>query len=319
MTITQKLMQIVGERVLENEPMSKHTNFRIGGRAKWFVEVRSIDELRATRSVATENGMKFVIVGGGSNILVNDNGFDGIVIQIAMRAYEIRGTNIKAQAGVLSSALARATAAVGLKGLEWAGALPGTVGGAVRGNAGCFGGQMGDFVESVEVLRGADIVEIPKNELSFGYRDSIFKHNNDIILSVSFELQEGNAEELKMILDDVLMKRKAQQPLGASSAGCLFKNVDVSDEELAKLGTKLDIPEQMISSHRIAAGWLVEELGLKGVKIGGAQVSDLHGNFILNNGTATADNIVQLASLIKTRARDEYGIMLEEEIEYVGF
>lgn len=319
MNITEQLIQIVGSRVIENEPMSKHTNFRIGGPAKWFVEVRSVDELLAVTSLARENKSSAIILGGGSNVLVSDKGFDGIVIQIAMRAYEIRGTTVKAQAGVLSSALARATAASGLAGLVWAISLPGTIGGAVRGNAGCFGGQMGDRVVSVEVLRDGKTVEIPKNDLSFGYRDSSFKRNSDIILSATFELEIGDAQELKTELDDMLMKRKTSQPMGASSAGCLFKNVDVTDDDLTRLESKLGMSESMKESHRLGAGWIIDNLGLKGTQIGGARVSDAHGNFVVNTGSATADDIVQLIALIKTRARNEYGIMLQEEIEYIGF
>lgn len=319
MTTTEQLIQIVGSRVNENEPMSKHTNFRIGGPAKWFVEVRSVNELQEVLNVAKKNNLATVVIGGGSNLLVSDAGFNGIVIQIAMRAYEIRGTTIKAQAGVLSSALARATVASGLAGLAWAISLPGTIGGAVRGNAGCFGGQMGDRVVSVEVLRNGEIAQVPKSDLSFGYRDSSFKHNSDVILTATFELEIGNAQELKSELDDILMKRKTSQPMGASSAGCLFKNVDVTDDDLKRLESKLEISDSMKSSHRLGAGWIIDRLGLKGMQIGGARVSEAHGNFIQNTGSATADDIVQLASLIKTRARDEYGIMLHEEIEYIGF
>jgi UDP-N-acetylmuramate dehydrogenase len=319
MSITQQLTQIVGSRVIENEPMSRHTNYRIGGSAKWLVEVRTVEELQAVLSLANEARVATVVLGGGSNVLVSDAGFDGIVIKIAMRSYEIHGTTVKAQAGVLSSALARSTAVHGLSGLAWAISLPGTAGGGVRGNAGCFGGQMGDHITKVEVLRGGKIIEIPKNELGFGYRDSIFKHNSDIIISATFELEIGDALELKAEIDDTLMKRRVSQPLNAGSAGCVFKNVIVTDDDLKRLAGKLDIPPAMSLSRCLSAGWLIDRLDLKGTQIGEARISEAHGNFIVNSGSATADDIVQLIALVKTRARDEYGIMLEEEIEYVGF
>ncbi|MBI4435137.1 FAD-binding protein, partial [Candidatus Uhrbacteria bacterium] len=228
MTITQQLQTIVGSRLLENEPMSKHTNFRIGGPAKWFVEVRSVEELQNVLAVASENGLATFVFGGGSNLLASDLGFDGIVIKIAMRTYDIQGTRVRADAGVLSSALARATGNAGLKGLTWAVSLPGTVGGGVRGNAGCFGGEMRDHCTSVLVHRNESLVEMGKDELKFGYRESAIKHSNDIILSATFDLEEGDARELKSELDDKLMKRKISQPLDAGSAGCMFKNYEIN-------------------------------------------------------------------------------------------
>ncbi|MBI4257199.1 UDP-N-acetylmuramate dehydrogenase [Candidatus Uhrbacteria bacterium] len=320
MTITEQLQTILSARVTENEPMSKHTNFRIGGPAKWFVEVRSVEELKQVLAIAAENGLATFVFGGGSNLLASDRGFDGIVIKIAMRTYSIQGTHVRADAGVLSSALARATANAGLKGLTWAISLPGTVGGGVRGNAGCFGGEMKDRLVSVQVLRGGKLVEVAKVDLKFGYRESAIKHSDDIILSATFELEEGDARELKSELDDKLMKRKTSQPLDAGSAGCMFKNYEVlSDEELQRLEGKIDLPLEMKSARRISAGWLIDKLGLKGTQIGGAKVSDVHGNFVLNTGSATADHVVQLIALIKTRARNEFGIQLMEEVQYVGF
>lgn len=318
--MTESLRHIVGSRVLENEPLSKHTNFRIGGPAKWLVEVRSVEELQQVIDLAKTNKIPFVVFGGGSNTLASDAGFDGIVMKIAMRTYEITGTTVRAQAGVLSSALARATANAGLKGLTWAISLPGTVGGGVRGNAGCFGGEMKDRLVSVEVLRGGEVAKVEKVALQFGYRDSALKHTNDIVLSATFELEEGDTRELKAELDDKLMKRKTSQPLDAGSAGCLFKNYEVKDDvELQRLAQKLDIPPAMKSARIISAGWLIDQLDLKGTKIGQAMISEKHGNFVVNLGNATADEVVQLIALAKTRARNELGIQLMEEVAYLGF
>lgn len=318
--MTEFLRQIVGSRVLENEPLSKHTNFRIGGPAKWLVEVRSVRALQEVIEVVKANKVPYVVFGGGSNTLASDTGFDGVVIKIAMRTYEIHGTRVFVQAGVLSSALARATANAGLKGLTWSVSLPGTVGGGVRGNAGCFGGEMKDHLVSVEVLRGGEVEKVNKEDLGFGYRESVLKHTDDIVLSATFELEEGDARELKAELDDKLMKRKSSQPLYAGSAGCLFKNYEIHDEaELQRLSQKLDIPAEMKSARRLSAGWLIDQLDLKGKQIGQAKISDKHGNFLVNLGSATADEVVQLIALIKTRARNELGIQLDEEVAYLGF
>jgi UDP-N-acetylmuramate dehydrogenase len=320
MSITTQLQTIVGSRLLENEPMTKHTNFRIGGPAKWFVEVKTVEELRRVMGVAQEHRIKTFVFGGGSNLLVADQGFDGIVIKIAMRTHEIQGTRVRADAGVLSSALARATANAGLAGFTWAISLPGTVGGGVRGNAGCFGGEMKDRLVSVQVLRDGKTIELTKEQLAFSYRESAIKHSDDIILSATFELEEGDARELKSELDDKLMKRKSSQPLDAGSAGCLFKNYEIVDEEeLQRLAQTFDLPLEMQSARRLSAGWLIDKLGLKGTQIGGAKISEVHGNFVVNTGSATADEIVQLIALIKTRARNEFGIQLMEEVQYVGF
>ena len=320
MTITEQLETIVGPRFKENEPMSKHTNFRIGGPAKWFVEVRTIEELVHVLKIAEENSIETFVFGGGSNMLVSDAGFDGIVIKMAMRAYSIEGNKVRAETGVLSAALARATANSGRKGLTWAISLPGTVGGGVRGNAGCFGGEMRDHLVMVEVLRDGKIIELSKEELEFGYRESVIKHSKDIVLAATFELEEGDTDDLKMELADKLMKRKESQPQDAGSAGCLFKNYEIeSDGELQRLQEKLDIPAEMSNGRRLSAGWLIDNLDLKGMKIGKAQISDVHGNFLVNTGEATADEVVQLIALVKTRARDQYGILLKEEVQYVGF
>src|SRR3989339_524101 len=264
MTLSQQLTMIVGNRMFENEPMFKHTNFRIGGPAKWFVEIKSLDELQGVLEVIKENQLSFFVLGGGSNILVSDQGFDGVVVKMAMRTYEIQGKRIKSDAGVLASALARATATHGLKGLTWAISLPGTVGGGVRGNAGCFGGEMKDYFISAFVLRDGELIELKKEDLAFGYRESVIKHNNDIIVSATFELQEGDPTELEIELDDKLMRRKKSQPLDAGSAGCLFKNYEIkNDEDVQRLASYADIPPEMWSARRISAGWLIDNLGLK--------------------------------------------------------
>lgn len=318
--ITDRLKKIVGVRLKENEPMSRHTNFRIGGPAKWFVEVKSTDELKSVLKLACHGRVLVVVLGGGSNMLVGEKGFDGIVIKIAMRDTHIKGNRVRAQAGVLSAALARATAKAGLAGLTWAISLPGTIGGAVRGNAGCFGGEIQDWLIEAEILRDGSVMNVSRNELNFSYRESAIKHSSDIVLSATFELERGDPTVLEQELEQKLVLRKLSQPLDAGSAGCLFKNYQIkTDEELQRIQSKLDIPHEMSSTRRLSAGWLIDQLDLRGKQIGGAKVSEKHGNFVVNTGAAKADDVVQLIALIKTRARNEFGIQLEEEVQYVGF
>ncbi len=333
----EQLEALFGDRLKRDESLKKHTNFHIGGPARWFVDIRSEDELLSVMELIQTHDVRWFVMGGGSNTLALDEGFDGIVLKMALRGFRIEGTSVVAEAGVISAALARATAEAGLAGFEWAISLPGTIGGAVRGNAGCFGGEIKDTCISARILsyrRGPpvrpgrpggctspEIVEYSHDDLKFNYRESAIKHSSDIVISATFQLHPGDAVVLKEKLAATLMKRKATQPLSAGSAGCTFKNYDAeSEEELQRLGQKLDIllPSEMLTSRRVSAGWLIDQLGLKGTKIGGAQISSEHGNFIVNSEQATASDIVQLIALIKTKARNEAGILLQEEIQILA-
>lgn len=314
---TQPLRDVFGDRLKRNEPMAGHIHFRIGGPARWFVEAKTEEELAKALAIAAGAGVPAFVLGGGTNVLVADAGFDGLVVQVALRSFLVDGTTVTVGAGVMSSALARATADAGLAGLEWAVSLPGTVGGAIRGNAGCFGGEMRDALISVRVLRRALIFDLPAAQLGFGYRASVFKKNDDVILSATFALRPGDAAALKKQMDEHLAARKESQPMNVGSAGCVFKNFEiVSDADAARLVP--EVPPDMLAARRVSAGWLVEQADLKGKNIGQAQFSPVHGNFIVNQGGATADEVLQLIALAKTRVRDRFGIQLQEEIEYLG-
>ncbi|KKR97402.1 MAG: UDP-N-acetylenolpyruvoylglucosamine reductase [Candidatus Uhrbacteria bacterium GW2011_GWF2_41_16] len=318
--ITPQLKTLFQDRLKENELLSKHTNFRVGGLAHWFVDIRTIDELKQVLILVQKQQIPWFVMGGGSNILASDEGFSGVVLQMAMRGSKIEGTHVIVEAGATTAALARTTAEAGLEGLEWAISLPGTIGGAVRGNAGCFGGEMKDVVEQVTVLRNGQMIVLKKDDLQFGYRESFLKHSKDIVVKIEMILRPGDSVVLKEKMKEILEKRKASQPLSAGSAGCIFKNYDIANEiELARLKQEADIPPAVLVLRRVSAGWLVDQLDLKGTKIGDAQISLEHGNFMLNLGHATASEIVQLIALVKTKASDRFGIYLQEEIEYVGF
>lgn len=294
--LTDALRAVFGARLKENEPLAKYVNFRIGGPARWLVEAKTEREVAEALRLAKEAGVPTFILGGGSNTLPSDQGFAGLVVKIALRSFDINGTTVRADAGAMSAGLARATAEAGLAGLEWMISLPGTVGGAVRGNAGCFGGEVKDNLVSARILRSGRITEVSAADCAFGYRDSAFKRSDDVILSATFALAPGIPSVLKAKMEEQLAKRKASQPTNAGSAGCVFKNP----------------PGQ-------SAGRLVDEAELKGQTIGDAEISQAHGNFIVNKGRATADQVVQLVALAKTRVRDRFGIQLHEEIQYLGF
>ncbi|MFH1253739.1 MAG: UDP-N-acetylmuramate dehydrogenase [Candidatus Uhrbacteria bacterium] len=321
--MNEKLKTIFQDRFKENEPLAKHTTWRIGGPAKWFVEARNSDEVKTAVSLATEAGINWFVLGGGSNVLVNDDGFAGLVIQLALRDIRVEGNKITVSVGVPAVLLARTAAEAGLSGLEWMATLPGTVGGAVRGNAGCFGSETKDRLVSATILRDGAIVEVLKNDLSFDYRHSIFKKNKEIILAAVFELLPGDPEIIKSKMAEFLAKRLATQPPAGGTTGCVFKNYKIKDNELDRLKQEIDIVGangcSPINNGIIPAGWLIEQMDLKGKKIGGAKVSEKHANFIENVDGATASDVVQLIALIKMNARDRFGIQLEEEVEYLGF
>lgn len=315
----KQLQSLFSERLLQQEPLSVHTNFRIGGPARWFVQTKTVKEIFQALDAAKAHGVPVFVLGGGSNVLVSDKGFDGLVIHLANRDYQIQGTSVKADAGVPSSFLARKTAEAGLAGLEWAATLPGTIGGAVRGNAGCFGGEMKDSVKEITVYRDGNFILLSKEDLGFHYRHSIIKDSEDVILSVVLELHVGEKEMLLQKMQEIVEKRKATQPTYAGSAGCLFKNYEIQPgDDFTRLKQEFDVPESMFERGQISVGWFIDQMGLKGTTIGDAQISKEHANFVINLGKANANDIVQIIALIKTQARDRFGIYLQEEVQYVG-
>jgi UDP-N-acetylmuramate dehydrogenase len=319
-----RLEETFGQKLKRDEPLSKHVNFRLGGPASWYLEASSSDEVVSAVEAAIADGVPYVVLGGGSNTLPSDEGFKGLVIRAANRNWKIEGSRVIAEAGAPTAFLARKAAEAGLTGLEWAATLPGTIGGAVRGNAGCFGGETKDVVVSVEILRPragrAERLRLAAADCQFGYRDSVFKRGSDIVLSAELGLRQAPKEECLAKLEAVLARRKAEQPTDFSSAGCMFKNFEYKDEgDIAKLRGRLDVPEGFLARKRIPAGWLIEQADLKGKRLGGAMISEKHGNFLVNAGGATASDVLQLISLVKMRIRDDYGIQLEEEVQLLGY
>lgn len=295
-----KQLQSAASEAKQNISMAKWTTFKIGGPARYMVTVASLEQLRAVLAIAAQHGLPTVLLGGGSNMLVCDEGFEGIVIRLGMRTITIDGRRVCAHAGAKTAEVASRSVAAGLTGFEWAAGVPGTIGGATRGNAGASGGEMKDTVVSVEALIDGEVVVFTQAQCGFGYRHSAFKENGGIILSVTLELQPDMAKEGMKKIHDVLLYRMTTQPKGLASTGCIFKNVETSQK-------------------RISAGMLIDQSGLKGTTVGGARVSEIHGNFVVNAGNATAQDIRQLVETIKEKVYSETGYTLHEEIQYVGF
>jgi len=308
---------------VENEPLAPHTSWHIGGPARLFYSAPSSDELAAAIGFADNQKIKWAVIGSGTNVLASDDGFDGVVIQAANRAVVINTENIAAESGAFTASVGRQATEAGLSGLEWAASIPGAIGGAIFGNAGCFGGEMKDVVVSVDALRLSDHarVRLSNQECQFNYRDSIFKHEKFVILGCELKLSRASdpsASRAKM--DHILAQRKETQPLGQSSAGSVFKNFDFTDESQLEILRRsvTDIPSAMLESHRIAAGWLIDQAGLRGERIGNVSVSEKHGNFFITQPGARAQDVLALISLVKMKVRDEFGIQLQEEIQYLG-
>ncbi|PIP28092.1 MAG: UDP-N-acetylenolpyruvoylglucosamine reductase [Candidatus Moranbacteria bacterium CG23_combo_of_CG06-09_8_20_14_all_35_22] len=318
-------------KIQKNISLAPLTTFKIGGLAKHFVEVSSENEILEALDFAKENNLEIFVLGGGSNILVSDDGFNGLVIRMLNTSCIIHNTSIECGSGVLLSQIVKESAKNGLSGLEWASGIPGTVGGAIRGNAGIPLGCMADNIECVKILESQKskvksqnynlkIKTLKKEECKFGYRSSIFKENKDfIIISAVLKLEKGDQEEISKKIKELIENRlKVVHPNPKEpSSGSFFKNPKVDNLELIANFEK-DTGQKAIDG-KIPAGWLIDEVGLRGKKIGGAQVSEKHANFVVNIGNAKAQDIVMLSSLIKMKVRDELGVQLSEEIKYVGF
>lgn len=308
--------------IQKNISLAPRTTFCIGGPAKYFVAVNNEKELIEVLEFAEGNHLDFFILGGGSNILVNDKGFDGLVISIRDVKLEIKGTAVECGAGVALAKIVALSMKNGLVGMEWAAGIPGTVGGAVRGNAAAFQGSMADVVESVKVLEiqnsSFQAKNYNKQDCLFQYRSSIFKKSPRlIILSVALNLQKGNQNEIREKVEAIIKKRSANQPLGMKSAGSFFVNPIVADEKLREEFERDTGMKSM--GQKIPAVWLIDQAGLKGKKIGGAMISEKHANFIVNTGNATAEDVIILTSLIKQKVRNKFKVQLQEEVCYVGF
>ena len=339
-------------KIKKNIPLSKYTTFKIGGPAKYFCLVKSNDEIEKALEFAEKNKLKIFVLGGGSNLLISDRGFDGLVIKTQNTRYKIQNSNIICDGGLSLMKLVSESVKSNLTGLEWAAGIPGTVGGAIANNTGANGKCMADVVRDIEILdigywilgnspnpllqkgnkiipslskrtreiSGLEIRKLNNKECEFSYRDSVFKREKKyIILSAVLKLKEGNREESKKTISEILKSRKEKQPLEYPSAGSIFKNPAVDDEHFKKLIKKYPELKNVAGNNAIPAGWLVEKAGLKGKKIGGAMISEKHCNFIVNFNNAKAEDVVILISLIKQKIRTYFGIQLKEEIEYVGF
>ncbi|MDD2766527.1 MAG: UDP-N-acetylmuramate dehydrogenase [Candidatus Moranbacteria bacterium] len=305
--------------VQRNVALAPFTTFHIGGKANYFTKVNGALELASAVEYAENNGLSLCIFSGGSNILFSDKGFDGMVIQMTDKTIKISGEKILCGAGVSLLDVVHTACSAGLSGMEKLAGIPGSLGGAIRGNAGAFGVEIGSVVHSVKVysMTSGMLQEYPREKCAFGYRTSIFKKNPSlIIISADLRLECGNAEHLMKTANETIASREAKHSQKAQCAGSFFMNPLIRDTHLLQEFEKdTGSPSK---DGKLPAGWLIDHAGLRGKKIGGAMVSKQHPNYLVNTGSATAEDVLMLASLIKTRVRDELGVRLKEEVQFIG-
>lgn len=286
------------ENILRDEPMCRHTTFRVGGPADYFVTPQSVEEIRGILAVCRKENVPYYIVGNGSNLLVGDGGFRGVVLQIFKKMNDVRveGERVTAQAGVLLSKVASAAYNASLTGLEFAAGIPGTLGGAVRMNAGAYGGEMKDVLKEVTVMTAAgEILVLPAEKLEMGYRTSLVKTKGYLVLSAVIVLEQGNQEAIKARMKELTEQRVSKQPLEFPSAGSTFKR-----------------PEGYF------AGKLIMDAGLRGYQTGGAQVSEKHCGFVINKDNATAADVCRLLRDVQDKVKEQFGVTLEPEVKFLG-
>ncbi len=283
-------------KCFESEPLSTRTTFKIGGPADWLIECCDCEKLPQLLAEIKKENIPLTVIGKGSNLLVSDDGVRGIVLVITDDSITVNGDRITASAGVKLSKLCNAALENGLSGLEFGFGIPGTVGGAVYMNAGAYGGEIKQvIVSATSITRDGKLITRSAEELALGYRTSVFKTNDEIILSAKFKLAPSEKTEIKAKMDDFLSRRKDKQPLEYPSAGSTFKR-----------------PEGYF------AGALIEQCGLKGFAVGGAEVSRKHAGFVINHGNATCQDVKSLIKHIQSTVFEKCGVNLETEVIYLG-
>ena len=283
------------DTIYENEAMKNYTTFKIGGEADVVIKPKSYDEVSKAVKLCKENNVPYYILGNGSNLLVADEGYRGVVIQIynQLADVQVEGKKITAQAGALLSRIATKAMDNSLTGLEFAHGIPGTLGGAVVMNAGAYDGEMKNVLVTCDVLDAeGNVVTLTKEELELGYRTSIIQKKNYVVLGATMELEEGNQESIKAYMKELMGRRKEKQPLEKPSAGSTFKR-----------------PEGHF------AGKLIMDAGLRGCQIGGARVSDKHCGFVVNEGGATCKDVEDLIAHVQKVVEEQFNVSLEAEVK----
>jgi UDP-N-acetylmuramate dehydrogenase len=303
-------------RLAEREPLSRHTRFGIGGPAALFAECDSEEGFVAAMRTAGVGGVAVAVIGGGSNLVVSDAGFEGLVVRYRGEQLEAEGERVRVGAGVELQALVDFTIGRGLKGLETMTGIPGWVGAAIYGNAGAYGHSISERVVRVRFWDGERVREFDNAQCGFAYRESVFKdHKEWIIFSAELGMDRGDAAELRRKADGIREIRDAKYPPTMKCAGSIFKNCILAElpESVAKV-----VPAEVIREGKVASAWFLEQVGAKGLRRGDIQVAAYHANLIYNDGAGTAADLCAVIVELKLRVRERFGLKLEEEVQYVG-
>jgi UDP-N-acetylmuramate dehydrogenase len=309
--IYQQLKQFGHVRL--NEPLSKQTTFKIGGPADFFIEVNDNGQMVKLLNWLSGEGINFYIIGGGSNMLFSDEGFRGVVIKNKIVDCKLQSNDtIVVSSGTLLSQVVNEALKSGLSGLEWASGIPGTVGGAVRGNAGAMGQETANGVEKVEIWQDGEVNILKANDCGFGYRESVFKKTGGVILRTWYKLVEGDKQKVLQEMQNYLKLRNGRYPK-EPNAGSFFKNIPIDNWP----GNIRDLPELFVERGKIPVGWLVEQVGMKGFEIGGARISNEHGNFIVNFNGASQTDILTIVEKLQEKIYNKFNVEIEPEVEIV--
>ncbi len=311
------LAEIPNLKVEAGVPLSQHTRFGIGGPADLFAEAADAEAFAAALAVARGAGIPVIIIGGGTNLIVSDRGFRGLVLRFRGEEIAAAGEAVTAQAGAVLQDVVDFAIVKGLKGLETLSGIPGSFGAAIYGNAGAYGRSISEVVESVFLFDGSGLRRFNNEECRFRYRESVFKqHKTWTILSADLKLQKADAAELRRAADEILEVRNAKFPVTMKCAGSIFKNLLVAE---LPAGVAAAIPPANVREGKVPAAWFLEQAGAKGLSQGGIHVADYHANLIYNSGDGTAAELRAVIADLKRRVHERFGIELEEEVQYVGF
>jgi UDP-N-acetylmuramate dehydrogenase len=312
-----RLASIPNVSVSEGVLLSRHTRFGIGGPADVFVQAASEEAFAQALQLSQTSGSSHSVIGEGTNLIVSDQGYDGIVLRLTAKSLKQDGATIRAQAGAPLQALVDYSIDQGLRGMETMTGIPGSVGAAVYGNAGAYGHSIDERVRQVRFLDGTTVRSLGPVECHFRYRDSIFKEHKDwIILSVELSLTPAPAAELREAADKIFKIRLEKYPATMKCAGSIFKNLILAELPEA---VRRQIPERVVREGKAPSAYFLEQVGAKGMRSGDIHVADYHANLIYNAGDGTALELCELIGELKSRVRKQFGLELEEEVQYVGF
>jgi UDP-N-acetylmuramate dehydrogenase len=308
-----RLSAIPNVQLFVNAPLARYTRFEIGGPARMLANVSTVEALAETLQLAHDSRTPHALIGGGTNLIVDDEGFPGVVIRNVAKNIEIEGSEVRVEAGAVLQDVVDKTIGAGLEGLETMTGIPGWVGGAIYGNAGAYGHSFQECIQSVRYFDGSKTCELSSDKLEFSYRNSIFKSRKDwVVLDATLRLRKADSEELRAAADGILKIRNEKYPPTMKCAGSIFKNLLLAD-----LPVGVEVPAKVVREGKVPSAYFLEAAGAKGLAIGGLRVADYHANLIYNEGGGTARDLWDLIETLKVGVWEKFGVRLEEEVQSI--